>query len=99
MQAKKDTQKKLLFKFVDEESDDYFKRTEENELQFDGGDDDGKTKKMVGGLVAVLVLGLVLFFVLKKPACVDDPETPDVDECAAPEVPEAGEEEVPETTE
>ena len=67
MQAKKDTQKKLLFKFVDEESDDYFKRSDERELQFDGGNDDDKNKKMAMIVAGVVIVGLLVgFFALRK---------------------------------
>ena len=66
MQAKKDTQKKLLFKFVDEESDDYFKRSDEKELQLEGGDDD-KNKKMAMIVAGVVIVGLLVgFFALRK---------------------------------
>ena len=61
MQAK-DTQKKLLFKFVDEESDDYFKKSD---VAYDGGDGDEKTKMpyIIGAVV--VVGGLAAFFLTR----------------------------------
>ena len=85
MQAKKDTQKKLLFKFVDEESDDYFKRSDEKELQFDGGNDDDKNKKMAMIVAGVVIVGLLVgFFALRGGAEEEPVEDPLVTPDATP---------------
>ena len=72
-----------MFKFVDEESDDYFKSVKDEE-QYMGGDNDAAGewsmgKKIGVGVALLAVVGLVVFLTTKGGAAEGDATTTDAD--------------------
>merc|ERR1711916_230930 len=81
--------KPLMFKFVDEESDDYFKSVKEDDVQYEGGEGMSMTMKIGAGVALLAVVGLVVFFATKggaegDAATADDTETPAADDSETP---------------